>query len=69
MKHRVDDRIFYCMQCGKSLIDIFDDKHYECESIEGYIHPDFVKAQLIFIKHLGGLDEKVLKLDGKQKAK
>ena len=50
MKHRVDDRVFHCMQCGKSLVDIFNDHHYDCESIEGYVHPEFVKARLKFVK-------------------
>jgi len=67
MKHRVDDRVFHCMQCGKSLIDIFDDQHYECESIEGYIHPEFVKVRLQLVKHLA--DHSYNKEHGKQKAK
>jgi len=67
MKHRVDDKVFHCMQCGKSLVDIFDEKHYECESIEGYIHPEFVRARLQFIKLIA--DNSYGKEHGKQKAK
>jgi hypothetical protein len=67
MKHKVDDRVFYCMQCGKSLLDIFDDRHYECDGIEGYIHPEFVKVRLKFIQ-LMALSS-YGKEDGKQKAK
>ena len=67
MKHRVDDRVFHCMQCGKSLIDIFEDQHYECEGIKDYIHLDFVKATLQFIKMIA--DHKYNKKHGKQKAK
>ena len=65
MKHKVDNRIFYCQMCGKPLTEIFDDNHYQCEGIEGYVHPEFVRAQLNFIKHLGGLLQR--KPDGKQK--
>jgi hypothetical protein len=67
MKHRVDEKVFYCMQCGKSLLDIFDDQHYECEGIEGYVHPEFVKVRLKFIKMLADHDNG--KENGKQKAK
>jgi hypothetical protein len=63
MKHRVDDKVFHCMQCGKSLLDIFDDKHYECEGIHGYIHLDFVRTLLQYIKIVA--DHRY----GKQKAK
>jgi hypothetical protein len=66
MKHQVDDRVFHCMQCGKSLLDIFDDKHYECDSIEGFVHPEFVKVRLRFIKMMA--DHDYGKENGKQKA-